>query len=113
MGKVIYNKLIRDQIPEIIHASGKKCETVVMTDEDFGQALRAKLVEEAQEIKNAGPADLVTELADLCEVMEELMESNGITKEQVTAIQTLRRQDRGGFKKRLKLIWSGDEVINE
>lgn len=107
MARVYYNKLIRDRIPEIIFASGKQCEAVIMEEEEFLLALRSKLVEEAQEVQNAAPADLIIELADLSEVVQEIMAVNGITREQVNAVQNLRNKDRGGFTKRLKLIWSG------
>lgn len=107
MSKIIYNKLIRDRIPEIIRAAGKQYETVVMFEEEYIQALRSKLVEEAEEAQLASPDDLVTELADMQEVIETLMRVYGITPEQVNAMQAARRDERGGFEQRLKLLWSG------
>jgi predicted house-cleaning noncanonical NTP pyrophosphatase (MazG superfamily) len=107
MSKIIYNKLIRDRIPEIIRAAGKQCETVLMTDEEYIQALRSKLVEEAREAHQAAPGDLVTELADLQEVIAALMAVYGISPEQVSTVQSSRRVERGGFEQRLKLLWSG------
>jgi predicted house-cleaning noncanonical NTP pyrophosphatase (MazG superfamily) len=107
MSKIIYNKLIRDRIPEIIRAAGKQCETDMMTDEEYIQALRSKLVEEAQEVEQAAPNDLLTELADLQEVIAALMAVYGISPEQVSTVQCSRRVERGGFEQRLKLLWSG------
>lgn len=109
MSKTVYNKLIRDRIPEIIRAAGKQCETTVMAEEEYIQALRSKLVEEALEAQQAAPEDLVTELADLQEVIAALVEVYGLTPEQVRAVQTARCEQRGGFADRLKLIWSGEE----
>ena len=106
--RTTYNKLIRDRIPEIIHAAGKQCETEVMPEAEYLQALRDKLVEEALEVQKAAPADLATELADICEVMDALMAAYGISPEQVRLLQAARREERGAFEKRLKLIWSGD-----
>ncbi len=108
MSRIVYNKLIRDRIPEIIQAAGKQCETVVMPEEEYIQALRLKLIEEAQEAQQADPTDLATELADLQEVMAALMVVYDINSAQVNALQAARRDERGGFEKRLKLIWSGD-----
>ena len=107
MGKTIYNKLIRDRIPEIIKAAGKQYEAVLMTDDEYVQALRSKLVEEAQEVKEAAENDLINELADLQEVMTALMMAYSINQAQVREAQDARRNERGGFEKRLKLLWSG------
>ena len=49
--KVIkYNKLIRDNIPEIIESSNKECEVVVSNDEEYILKLKEKMIEEAQEV---------------------------------------------------------------
>ena len=56
----IHNKLIRDRIPEIIVARGQKANIRTLTDEEFGKALLAKLVEEAKETEaepEAAPAE--------------------------------------------------------
>jgi predicted house-cleaning noncanonical NTP pyrophosphatase (MazG superfamily) len=63
-----YNKLVRDRIPEIIQAAGQEYATEVMSLEEYQQALREKLIEEAQEAADA--SDLISELADLYEVMD-------------------------------------------
>lgn len=78
-----------------------------MEEEEFRQALRTKLVEEAQEAAAATDADLVTELADLCEVMDALMAVHGIDREIVLKEQQRRQLERGGFSRRIKLLWSG------
>lgn len=95
-------KLVRDRIPEIIRQAGKTCTVRPLTAPEYQAALRDKLIEEAQEVV-APDADLVTELADLCEVMTALMEVNGLTWETVTATQSQRRDQRGGFAHRLWL----------
>ena len=73
--------MIRDRIPEIIQAAGKHCETTVMDDEEYIQALRLKLVEEAQEALQSAPNDLLIELADLQEVIIAIMSIYGITQD--------------------------------
>lgn len=42
-----HNKLVRDKIPEIIRTSGNQCETTTLSNLDYIEALRNKLVEEA------------------------------------------------------------------
>jgi predicted house-cleaning noncanonical NTP pyrophosphatase (MazG superfamily) len=108
MEKKFYNKLVRDRIPEIIESVGKKCEVVVLSESEFKQALLTKLIEEAQEVQNADPSELITELADLNEVLDTILKINGITRDSLSVEQVIRKSNRGGFKKRLKLIWSED-----
>ena len=43
-----YHKLVRDRIPEIIHQSGNECEFVILSDPEYRQALRQKLIEGRQ-----------------------------------------------------------------
>ncbi|MBW4659918.1 MAG: nucleoside triphosphate pyrophosphohydrolase [Drouetiella hepatica Uher 2000/2452] len=103
----VYNKLVRDRIPEIIQATGQRCAVEVMSKEEFHQALRAKLMEEAQEASAAASTELVAELADLCEVMNALMAAHNIDHEAVLAEQKRRQTERGGFSRRIRLLWSG------
>lgn len=106
MERKVYNKLIRDRIPEIIEQDNRKCEVVVMPDDEFDNALREKLVEEAQEARQTGEAELIIELADLLEVMQALMKLHKIALAQLEAEQHKRHKSRGGFEKRLKLLWA-------
>lgn len=46
---MVYHKLVRDRIPEIIEASGRKCITQMLPDDAYIQALDAKLNEEPSE----------------------------------------------------------------
>lgn len=45
----VYNKLVRDKIPEIIEADGKVCRTHILSNEEYIVALEAKLNEEVAE----------------------------------------------------------------
>lgn len=110
MTRITYNKLIRDRIPEIIQVEGKQYQTKVMPVDDYLQALRSKLVEEASEVATADANSLVKELADLQEVIDALMESYGIQQSTVLQEQVKRRVERGGFEQRLKLLWVDDDV---
>lgn len=106
MGKYNHNKLIRDEIPEIIKANGNQCETRVLTDEEFAVELRKKLLEEAGEVLNSSEEDLPKELADALEVIESLAETQGLTLADIQKIQEEKRNIRGGFEKKLFLLWS-------
>ncbi|MCB2380362.1 nucleoside triphosphate pyrophosphohydrolase [Hymenobacter sp. BT635] len=99
-----YPKLIRDLIPSIIAASGRNCETRILDGPEYVEALREKLVEEACEAKAASATELATELADVLEVIDALLEAHGLQMEQVQQLQAARRSERGGFANRLLLL---------
>jgi len=102
-----YNKLVRDRIPEIIAADGRQCGTEIMSDDEYRHALLAKLVEEAQEVAAAAEDDeLVKEIADLYEVIDALLIAFDLDREAVLAMQQKRHDERGGFEKRIKLLWT-------
>lgn len=104
--KIRYNKLIRDRIPDIILGSGGDFETRVMDPKEFRVELFNKLREEIEEVENSPDNRLLDELADTLEVLEEIGNNNGLNFSQLRKDQLKRRQERGGFKKRLFLIWS-------
>jgi predicted house-cleaning noncanonical NTP pyrophosphatase (MazG superfamily) len=101
-----YHKLVRDGIPEIIRQSGKRCEVALMSEAEFSQALREKLLEEAGEAAAASPEKLVSELADVQEVIDALLALHGIEWEAVVKEQRRKRTERGGFAKRIRLLWT-------
>lgn len=103
MGKR-YQKLVRDRIPEIIRQHNKTCETVTLSEAEYRQALRQKLIEEATEAAEATEAELVTELADLYEVIDALMQVYQISPQAAIAEQKRRREERGGFDRRIQLL---------
>jgi predicted house-cleaning noncanonical NTP pyrophosphatase (MazG superfamily) len=81
--RVTYNKLIRDRIPEIIEADGRRAVTRVLRDEDYRAALLAKLVEEAREAENAPDGELAGELADVWEVFQALLATLPLTRHEL------------------------------
>ena len=105
-----YNKLVRDRIPEIIRKSGRECAIEVMSDPEYRDALWQKLVEEAAEAQDAAAQleleGITMELADLCEVMDAIMDAYDIQREAVLEVQSARREERGGFARRLRLLWA-------
>lgn len=98
-------KLVRDGIPDIIAANGDSYELEELAESDYLLALRAKLIEEAQEAAAADGEALVTELADLLEVLDALLAASGISMDEVRAAQHRKRAERGGFDRRLRLLW--------
>jgi predicted house-cleaning noncanonical NTP pyrophosphatase (MazG superfamily) len=99
-----YNKLIRDRIPEIIWRNNLQCDITTMSEEEFRQALCTKLQEEAQEVAEAAQDELITELADLYEVIDTIITTYNIDPEAVRNMQIRRREERGGFTQRMRLL---------
>ena len=96
----VYNKLVRDRIPEIIESSGKTCVVETLTDEMYIAMLDAKLNEELAEYQESKSLE---ELADLLEVMGAVVKARGYTWDSLTAIRKKKREARGGFEKRILL----------
>ena len=106
MGRLAYDKLIRDRIPEIIEGTGRTCGVEVMDEDTFVQYLERKLLEEAREIALATAEERVGEVADLLEVIDALIQVSGMTWDDVKAMQLDKRHKRGGFERRLRLLWT-------
>ncbi len=104
--RILYNKLVRDRIPEIIAQDGRTCAVEELDDAAYVLALLAKLVEEAQEVRDAVPEQRMTELADVMEVLDALLLALDIDEATVRAVQAERRVERGGFRRRLQLLWT-------
>ncbi len=100
---MIYNKLVRDKIPQIIEENGGKAEIRVLADEEYRCFLEAKLDEEVGEYHRDQNAE---ELADILEVVYALAASMGCSKEELELIYQKKHDDRGGFEKKILLISS-------
>ena len=103
--EVIYNKLIRDRIPEITKADGWISKTRVLNKKEYILELRKKILEEAKELnEGSGHKNLIEELADIQEIIDAILQSKNVKFSEFRKTQTLKRQKRGGFEKRLFLI---------
>lgn len=88
---------MRDRIPQVVAASGGSAVTVTLGTEDFRQALHLKLIEEAEELREAPDDSRLEELADLYEVLIALALAYGQTLPDVIQTADRKRRDRGGF----------------
>lgn len=96
----VYDKLVRDRIPEIIEASGKRAVVRTATEEEYLERLRAKLTEEVDEYLASGD---VEELADIVEVVAALARYSGSSLEGVLELAAAKRAERGGFERHVVL----------
>ena len=100
MKKTIYNKLVRDNIPEIIKNSGKECDIEILSDEEYLQMVDAKLDEELAEYHKEQNLE---ELADLLEVLYAAAKARGYSAEELEACRIKKQKERGGFGKKILL----------
>ena len=100
MSTKVYNKIVRDRIPEIVENSGKECVTAVLSDEDYLRMLDKKLDEELAEYH----ADQnLEELADLLEVILACASARGHSAEELDKVRAEKAARRGAFEKRILL----------
>ena len=97
---MLYNKLVRDLIPEIIRAAGKTCTTEILFEDEYLRMLDAKLDEELHEYHRD---QNIEELADLLEVIHAAAIARGYTLEDLERVRAEKAKKRGGFKKRILL----------
>lgn len=93
-----YNKLVRDKIPEILDTKNVSYEQRIASPEEYKVELIRKLEEEVKEFMEAGD---IEELADIMEVLSALQTLSEY--EGVEEIQNKKREERGGFDKRIIL----------
>ncbi|HEY8889668.1 MAG TPA: nucleoside triphosphate pyrophosphohydrolase [Clostridium sp.] len=96
----IYNKLVRDKIPEIIQATGKSFDVHYAKKEELLPLLETKLDEEAFEFLEAKNLE---ELADVMEVLFALASVLGYSEEDLINKRNAKREERGGFEKGIVL----------
>ena len=99
----IYNKLVRDNIPNIIEFNGENPVIRILNDEEYKIELEKKLNEEYQEVLNATGKDRIEELADMLEIMKYLARLEDATLEEVIAIAEEKGSKRGTFEKKIFL----------
>jgi len=96
----IYNKLVRDKIPEIIAADGKKANTRLLNNKEYLKELIKKLQEEAKEFEQ-NPS--VEELADIKEITIAIREALGIHAGELEDARRQKAATNGRFKNKIFL----------
>ncbi|MBW9158732.1 nucleoside triphosphate pyrophosphohydrolase [Clostridium tagluense] len=96
----IYNKLVREKIPEIIEATGKNFDIRYAKKEELLPLLETKLNEEVSEYLEDRNLE---ELADVMEVLFGLASALGYSEEDLINKRNAKREERGGFEKGIVL----------
>ncbi len=107
--RVYYNKLVWDNVPDIIREKGKECEVREMDDEEFEIELLKKVEEEASALpETTSRQELIDELADVVTCIEYIKSIKKITELEFADALERHARRRGRFEKKYYLVWSSD-----
>jgi len=111
---IFYGKLIRDGIPEIIQADGKKYFSRKIEGSELKDAIGYKILEETYELfeewKKQDKDGILKESADLLEIVLSGLSQYGIGLEELLEKRMQRQRSRGGFEKGIFLESVGGEI---
>ena len=100
----IYNKLVRDKIPEIIENDGEIVFIHELNDSYYRLELYKKLNEECMEVATStSTKETLEELADVLEVLRAIAYLENSQLEDIIQIADKKKEKRGGFQKRIFL----------
>lgn len=101
----IYNKLVRDNILEIIKAQGLKYNAKKLSADELLVELKTKMIEEAFEFKDShSKEEAIEELADILELIHASLKAHGANIEELEEIRKKKKEKRGGFEEAIFLI---------
>ena len=104
----IYNKLVRDKIPDIILKDHCLPTTRVLDDEEYLKELNKKLMEEVNEYLED---ENIEEMVDNLEVIRAILEAKNVTYEEIEDKRIKKAKKRGAFKDKVfleKVMENGD-----
>lgn len=86
---MMYQKLVRDNIPTIIEKNGETCVTRTLSDKEYEDALMNKLQEE---------------MADVMEVMYAMGKTCAVSKREIEQVRSQKAAEKGTFSKKIFLV---------
>ena len=99
-----YNKLVRDNIPEIIKKNGGNPFFRELDEQEYWEYLLKKDEEELQEVKKASSREeRKQELADKLELLIAMASYNGFSLQYIIDEANIKKAKNGGFEKKLLL----------
>ena len=106
----IYNKLVRDKIPDVCYANNEKAIYHILSDDEYRIELIKKMGEELLEVRLANTkGEMTLELADILEIVFALNKYLGNTEQELFDVRSKKLISNGGFDKRIFL----EKVIKE
>lgn len=101
----VYNKLVRDNIPDIIKGNGEIPHISIMDDDKYLAELKAKLIEETNEFIES---EELMELADILEVAEYISKAKGSSFDEILKLKETKAGKNGAFEKKIFLEYVED-----
>lgn len=95
-----FSKLVRDKIVDAIIANGNSPKWRTLSDEEYIKELKKKLVEEALELIEADNKETIKEVADVQEIIDNLLEVLKISRRNLILVQHSKNEKNGSFKNR-------------
>lgn len=96
----IYNKLVRDNIPQIIKNQGNVPVCRTLTDSEYITYLNQKLGEEVKEYLENNCAE---ELCDIIEVIKAIALALNLKDDELETLRESKKLKNGGFKDKILL----------
>ena len=104
----LYNKLVRDNIPDIILKDNELPVTRVLNKEDYLKELNKKLLDEVNEyLKDSN----IEQMVDILEVIRAILKERGSSYKEIEIKRKKKALKRGTFKKKIyleKVLQNGD-----
>lgn len=98
--RTVYNKLVRDNILEIIADNHQEFTCHIAIDNEYKMKLLEKLQEEVQEFIEAKNME---EMSDIFEVIEHIIIAFNLNKKDILEIKNKKAETRGKFNKKIIL----------
>lgn len=99
MPRFKFDKLVRDKIVGSIIGSGATAKYITLSDSELKKELVNKIIEEAKEISNADKADIASEIADVQQAIDDLIELYDLKTEDINKAKKAKLDKAGAFKK--------------
>lgn len=100
MRKFKFGKLVRDNIVKGIIAVGNVPNHRKLNEDEYVQELKNKLLEETKELPTAQNTEVIGELADIQEIIDNLLIALNTSKEELKTAQEKKNNKNGSFKNR-------------
>lgn len=100
MAERVYNKLVRDNIPDFIREDGETPILRVLDDGEYLDCLKEKLREETAEFLQENTME---EFADMMEVLVAIAEAMSWPEEELRRIRRDKAERNGAFRERIFL----------
>lgn len=101
MSRFKVSKLVRDSILDSMREGGENLEYRILSEKEYVIELKLKLLEEAEEIINSKDTDITSEIADITEVIDNLIQAIKTDKNKIRKIQKEKNEKFGSFSKKI------------